>query len=108
MNVRTGRRSGRPLRGLLDGGPATPSFREGGAIPPPDVEPLVGPQEPAVVPDLAFVVLRVDDEHACRSGDDVVEVPLGDANAAVVQHLEAVERLSQLLLAVGANGPCPR
>jgi hypothetical protein len=59
------------------------------------VKPLVGPQEPAVIPDLdpTLVGLCVDDEHASGCDDDVVDIPLGSRDTSVVQHAEAVERL---------------
>ena len=96
--------------GTLDRGDLPPHLvREGGAVPPPDMEPVVGLQEPAVVPDLdlALVALRVDHEYASGCDDDVVDIPLGARDTSVVQHggvLRGLDRPDDRAVAVDVRG----
>ena len=77
-----------------------------------DEESQVGPEPTAAVDrfDPAGIVLGVDDPHAGRRNDDVVDVRAGSRNAAVVKYdrarcAEGIEQRANPLFADRALGP---
>ena len=90
--------------------PAEP-VRQSRAVAPADIQPLVASKEGASIadPDLAFVPLGIDDEHAGGRDHQMVDVASCGRHPTVMQgddRTDIGEHLRQPFLALRAPGPC--